>query len=151
MITRKRSLKIYCALFLVWMLMVGYRKFKDIYILMKHSVVDINVPGIVLYVVELCAYLAIAILLSKIVKNIQNQVIFDRSNVRMFRGMAFAVSIPILAHGISTVLTDTATYIVGYSMGTGIGYWVTAYLFLIIITEIFRYGMLLKEEQDLTV
>lgn len=151
MITKERSLKVYCALFLVWMLMVGYRKFNDIYILMKHSVVDINVPGIVLYVVELCAYLAIAILLSKIVKNIRNQVIFDRSNVRMFRGMAVAVFIPILVHVISDLLADFTAYSLGHSIGTGVGYWFTAYLFLMIITEIFRYGMQLKEEQDLTV
>lgn len=151
MITKSKSLEIYSTLFLVCMLLGGYDRFNQIYILMKHSVVDINVPGIVLCSAELGTYLAIAILLSKIVKNIRNQIIFDRKNVRMFRGMAIAVLVPTVVHVICNFLAETTAYSIGHSMGSEVKYWITALLFLSIITEIFRYGMRLKEEQDLTV
>lgn len=151
MITKNKSLRIYSALFLGCMLLGGYDRFNQIYILMKHSVVDNNVPSIVLCSAELGAYLAIAILLSKIVKNIRNQVIFDRKNVRMFRGMVIAVLVPTVVRVICSFLADTTAYSLGQSMGAEVGSWITELLFLSIITEIFRYGMRLKEEQDLTV
>ena len=148
---KKKSLRLLSILFYAWMMFIGARKFNDIYILMKHSVVDLDVPCIVLYVVELCAYLAIAVLLAKLMKNIQNQIIFDWKNVKIFKGMVIAVWFPTLIFVIGNFIDDTSTYSLGHSVGTQMGYWITGLLFLNIITGIFRYGVELKEEQDLTV
>lgn len=151
MVNKKRPLRITSIVFYAWMVFIGTRKFNEIYILMKHSVADLDVPRIVLYVVELCAYLAIAVLLAKLMKNIQSQIIFDRKNVNIFRGMVIAAWFPTLILIIGNFVNDTTAYSLGHSVGTEMGYWITGLLFLNIITEIFRYGVQLKEDQDLTV
>lgn len=148
---KKRVLKYSCIAFLVWIITVGYDKFNDIYILMKHSVVDLNVPCMVLYFAQLFAYIAIAVLLVKIVKNVSKQIIFDRKNVRMFRGMIAAALIPGLISGIINIIGDVSAYSIGHAVGQEAGYWIAAALFFSIMSEIFQQGLRLKEEQDLTV
>lgn len=151
MVNKKKSLRITSILFYMWMVFIGMRKFNEIYILMKHSVVDLDVPCLVLYVVELCAFVAIGILLAKLMRNIQNQIIFDRKNVRMFKGMVIAALSPTLILVVDSFISDTSAYSLGHSVGSNIGYWITGFLFLNVITGIFQYGVQLKEEQDLTV
>lgn len=151
MVNKRKSLRIASILFYVWMVLIGLGKFNEIYIPIKHSVVDLDVPCLVLYVVELCALIAIGILLAKLMKNIRNQVIFDRANVRLFKGMIIAVLSPTLILVVGSFIDDTSAYSLGHSVGSDMGYWVTGFLFLNIMTKIFQYGVQLKEEQDLTV
>lgn len=148
----QKSLKQSSILFVIWLFLSGIRKINEIYILMKHSVAELNIPHIVLYLSEICAYILIAVALCKIVSNIRKDIIFERKNLKLFRILTLSIACPafiMLAGGMINDFTDSGIFWNG--MDEGMGYWITAGLFMSIIQGIFRYGIQLKEEQELTI
>lgn len=144
----KSLLKYTTTTFFLFLFICAFDNVDKIYIPLKHSIVDKKIPEIWIYSTELLTFLIFGILLIKLVNNVNKQKFFIKQNVRCFQIMAVALMLPAIVKTLGDIL-DTAHDWHFFPMD--IALWFAASLFLSLMGNIFRYGLKLKEEQDLTI
>lgn len=144
---KETSLKSITGIFLFYLIIIAIDKVDLLYIPLKQSISAQSIPGIAMYSSQLIAMIAFGIALIKAVDNIRKQNFFVKENVKYFTVMAIALMFPPLTKTIGEII-DWSQNWKGY---IDVPLWIGGALFILIIREIFRYGMKLKEEQDLTV
>lgn len=144
---KETSLKTTTGMFFFYLIVIAVDRVDLLYIPLKQSISVQSVPGIAIYSAELIAIIAFGIALVKAVQNIRKQNFFVKENVKYFTIMGVVLILPPLTKTIGDII-DWSHDWKGY---IDISLWLGGALFMLIIREIFRYGMKLKEEQDLTV
>lgn len=144
----KKSLNIMIAVFMFFLGLSTIRIIELVYIPLKSSIAEQNIPAIWIYATEFVGIFIIGYAVTKITDNVKRQNFFIKQNHRLFHLMGITVFAPAFIHEIGS-LVDSSNNWKAFEMNTPL--WFAAGIFLFIIAEIFRYGTKLKEEQDLTV
>lgn len=146
--SKNTSLGVITGVFIFFLVLLGTNTFNEAYIQLKHSVVDEHIHAVLFYSLELIVLLFIAYGVCKVISNINEQKFFVKINYMLFYYMGVALLFLPLFHGLGDAL-DTAHDWKIIPMDVPV--WSAMGTFLLIIAEIFRYGIRMKEEQDLTV
>ena len=136
----------FTAGFFVYFLFVSYYNHaEDIYTPLKQSIIDGNIPMVIMFGLELLSILTIATSIFLIIKNICKGLFFTKRNFTCFYTMGCAFYLPILSYAIIGRLLCQIDIELDYAL------YIAAGTFMFLLAEIFRYGYRLKEEQDLTI
>lgn len=141
------SLKGTTGMFFFYLFVIAFDNIDLLYTPLKQSSSTQSIPGISVYSAVLIAIIIFGVALIKTVRNIGKQNFFVKENIKYFTIMGAALMLPPLTKTVGDII-DWEHNWKGY---IDISLWIAAALFILIIREIFRYGMKLKEEQDLTV
>lgn len=142
------SLRVITGVFIFFLFLIGISKFDEAYIQLKHSVVGEHIHAVLFYSLELAVLLFVAYGVCKVVDNINKQKFFVKINYKLFYYMGVALFFLTLLHELGKAF-DTAHDWESIPMEVPV--WCAIGAFLLIIAEIFRYGIRMKEDQDLTV
>lgn len=122
----------------------------------------VRITQMVIWVIDLNILLAAGILFILVIRNINRGIVFDWSNIRLFRSTGIVLGVHFL---LSTAINYINYYLLpplanntaGELMPTFYKGYVTDYpaliamLFILIISEVFAIGLRLQEEQELTI
>lgn len=146
--SKNTSLRTISGVFIFFLFLIGISQFNEAYILLKHSVVGEQMHAVFFYSLELAVLLFIAYGVCKVTGNINEQKFFVKINYKLFLYMGCALLFLPLLHGFGQALDTVHDW---KSIPMAFPVWYAIGTFLLVIAEIFRYGLRLKEEQDLTV
>lgn len=142
----KRMNTIY-ILFLVFLMRVFLPALNDTYISLKHSIVVTDVALIIFYIAQIAAVITVAVTTGKLIQNVKRKIIFDRKNLRLLKLLARGIMVPVII-----LIVGQIARVYEDDMLTGGPYiWIMGALFVLFITEIFKKGIELKEEQDMVI
>lgn len=144
----KISLKISTGAFFLFLFICAFNHVDFIYSPLKWSIVNENIPAIWIYSAELITFFIFGFSLARLINNIYKQKFFTKQNVNYFRIMAISLVLPALVKTLGDIF-DAAHDWEAFPMD--IALWFAAALFLALMSNIFQYGLKLKEEQDLTI
>lgn len=144
----KISLKISTGAFLIFLFISAFNHVDFIYNPLKWSIVNENIPAIWIYSAEFITFFIFGFSLTKLVNSIHKQKFFTKQNVNYLRIMAVSLILPSLVKTLGDIF-DAAHDWEAFPMD--IALWFAAALFLALMSNIFQYGLKLKEEQDLTI
>ena len=140
-----KSLNLLTGLFTGLLVGLGNQYIKDLYIPLKQSIAEDNLPLSILLGIEVLMLIAIASGIIKLVININNKQFFAKMNHICLHIMGSSFLVLGLIGIILIQFLDQQANELNYIMCLIIG------VFLFIIAEIFRYGYRLKKEQELTI
>lgn len=146
--SKNTSLRVITGAFLFFLFLIGFIKFDEAYIQLKHSVVDEHIHAVFFYSLELAVLIFIAYGVCKVISNINKQKFFVKINYMLFYYMGIALLFLPGLHGLGSALDTAHDW---KSIPMEIPVWCAIGAFLLIIAEIFHCGIRMKEEQDLTV
>ena len=121
--------------------------YNEMYVSMKHNIVDSNFIVAITFGLELLSFLIVAVCICLFVKNCNKQDFFAKQNYCCFYIMAAALCAPIIIYDLIRIFSSTLhdlpeeDFFAPMSIG----------IFMLFLAEIFRYGYRLKKEQDLTI
>lgn len=144
----KSSLKYTATTFFLFLFICAFDNVDKIYIPLKHSIADQKIPEIWIYSTELLTFLIFGISLIKVMNNVTKQKFFIKQNVHCFQIMAVALMLPAIVKTLGDIFDTAHDW---HSFPMDLALWFAASLFLSLMGNIFRYGLKLKEEQDLTI
>ena len=140
-----KSLNLLTGLFTGLLVGLGNQHIKDLYIPLKQSIAEDNLPLSILLGIEVLMLIAIASGIIKLVININNKQFFAKMNHICLHIMGSSFLVLGLIGIILIQFLNQQANELNYIMCLIIG------VFLFIIAEIFRYGYRLKKEQELTI
>ena len=143
-----KSLKVTTGIFIFFLTVSGLDHVDKIYIPLKQSIAGQHIPEACIYSAELIAFILFGLSLIKVVSNIGKQKFFIKQNVNCFRFMGLSMMLPPVAKTLGRIFDNTHDW-AAYPMY--IELWFAVAIFMAIMSNIFEYGMKLKEEQDLTI
>lgn len=143
-----KSLKATTGIFILFLTVSAMDHVDKIYIPLKQSIAYQRIPEICIYFTEFITFALFGIFLIKVVDNIGKQKFFIKQNINYFRLMAFSMVLPPVAKTLGRIFDNAHDWA---SFPMPIELWLAAALFMAIMSNIFEYGLKLKDEQDLTV
>lgn len=136
------------GVFLFFLTLIGINTFNEAYIQLKHSVVDEHIHAVLFYSLELAVLLFVGYGVCKVISNINKRKFFVKINYMLFYYMGVALFFLPVLHELGDALDTVHDWKI---IPMEVPVWSAMGTFLLIIAEIFRYGIRMKEEQDLTV
>ncbi len=142
-----KLIKFTYACFLIYLLDVMYGPFNAAYIQLKQSIGASAIPYAILYGVELIALVIVMVCIFKLVRNVDKKIIFERANLRMLQCISIALCTSVVVQFIGRVCgwIDQSIVVGNFKM------WMAGAMFVLIIAEIFKKGIELKEEQEMVI
>ena len=141
---KTKSLSVVTGFFMGFLFSTVCNHYNEVYEPLTQHLADGNNSLAVMFGLEFTAYVIIGFCLCLFVWNINKKRFFVKQNYICFYVIGIALYSPVFVYAIEKILSkelvtiDHAAYLVA---GT----------FMLVLAEVFRYGYLLKEEQDLTI
>lgn len=87
----------------------------------------------------------ILVFLRKVLKNLEKDIILDHSNAKAFKLLSFACFILVISFIVKIIFYNTFLTMFSFFVFTILG------LFTLVLSEVFRQGAIIKEENELTI